>query len=159
METETCRICRSVNHAGISRCMNCGSPMQLPAVPIGVDLDDLPPAPAPSAQAYGWNARVAASSGRRGASSSIAIVLGIIAVVTFLVSVFMIVSSETPFAPSGTLASLLMALWAVTLIFWFWMLIDSISNSRVGWALAIFFLGVIAALAYALLGRSRRVSY
>ena len=159
METATCRVCRSVNHAGTSRCMNCGSPLQLPAVPIGVDLDDLPPVPAPSAQAYGWNARVATSAGRGSASSSIAIVLGLIAVVTFLVSVVMIVGSEAPFEPSGTLAALLVALWAVTVIFWLWMLIDSISNSRVGWALAIFFLGVIAALAYALLGRSRRISY
>jgi hypothetical protein len=159
VETATCRVCRSVNHAGLSRCMNCGSPMELPAVPIGVALDDLPPAPDPSAQTYGWNAQVATSAGRGGASSSIAIVLGLIAVVTFLVSVFMIVGSEAPFEPSGTLAALLTALWAVTVIFWFWMLIDSISNSRVGWALAIFFLGVIAALAYALLGRSRRASY
>jgi hypothetical protein len=159
VETATCRVCRSVNHAGISRCMNCGSPMELPAVPIGVPLDDLPPAPDPSATAYGWNARVATSTGRGSASSSIAIVLGLIAVATFLVSVLMIVSSETPFAPSGTLAALLMALWAVTVIFWFWMLIDAISDSRVGWALAIFVFGVIAAFAYALLGRSRRASY
>ena len=133
--------------------------MELPAVPVGVALDDLPPAPDPSATAYGWSAKVATSAGRGNASSSIAIVLGLIAVVTFLVSVVMIVGSEAPFAPSGTMAALLMALWAVTVIFWFWMLVDSISNSRVGWALAIFFLGVIAALAYALLGRSRRVSY
>jgi hypothetical protein len=148
-----------VNHAGISRCMNCGSPMELPDVPVGVALDDLPPAPDMSAAAYGWNASVATSAGRGNASSSIAIVLGLIAVVTFLVSVFMIVGSEAPFEPSGTLAALLMALWVVTVIFWFWMLIDSISNSRVGWALAIFFLGVIAALAYVLLGRSRPASY
>jgi len=159
VETATCRVCRSVNHAGTSRCMNCGSPLQLPAVPIGVDFDDLPPAPATSSDAYGWSAKVAASPGGKSASSSIAIVLGLIAVVTFLVSVVMIVSSDAPLAPSGTMAALLVALWAVTVIFWFWMLIDSISNSRVGWALAIFFLGVIAALAYALLGRSRRVSY
>ena len=159
METATCRVCRSVNHAGISRCMNCGSPMELPAVPIGADLDDLPPAPVPSAQAYGWNASVAASPGGRSATSSIAIVLGLIAVATFLVSVVMIVGSETPFEPSGTMAALLTALWAVTVIFWLWMLIDAISNARVGWALAIFFLGVIAAFAYALLGRSRPASY
>jgi len=86
-------------------------------------------------------------------------VLGLVAVTTFLISVLMIVGSGAPFEPSGTLAGLLMVLWAVTVIFWFWMLIDAISSSRVGWALAIFFLGVIAALAYALLGRSRRVSY
>ena len=133
--------------------------MELPAVPVGVALDDLPPAPAPSVAPYGWNARVATTGGRRSASSSIAIVLGLVAVVTFLVSLLMIVGSEAPFEPSGTLAALLMVLWAVTVIFWFWMLIDAISSSRVGWALAIFFFGVIAALAYALLGRSRRVSY
>ena len=158
METATCRVCRSVNHAGISRCMNCGAPMQLPAVPIGVDLDDLPPPPVPSTD-FGWTAKVAASPAGRSASSSIAILLGLIAAATFLVSVVMIVSSDAPLAPSGTMAALLVALWAVTVIFWFWMLIDSISSSHVGWALAIFFLGVIAALAYALVGRTRRASY
>lgn len=159
METATCRVCRSVNHAGNSRCMNCGSPMELPAVPVGIALDDLPPAPDPSAAAYGWNAMVATSTGARSASSAVAIVLGLVAVATFLVSVAMIVSSEAPTAPTGTLASLLMVLWVVTGIFWLWMLIDAISDARVGWALAIFVFGVIAAFAYALFGRSRRVSY
>lgn len=133
--------------------------MDLPAMAIGVDLDDLPPAPAvPTPQAYGWNAQVAAAPSVRRGSSTVAVVLGLVAVVTFLVSMVMIVSSESPTIPSGGVATMLMVLWAVTVIFWFWMLIDAISNSRVGWALLIFFFGVIPALLYALVGRSPRTA-
>jgi hypothetical protein len=139
--------------------MNCGSPMDLPQVAVGAALDDLPPAP-PEAipQAYGWGAQVPAAGTARRGSSSIAIVLGIVAVVTFLVSVVMIVSAESPTIPSGGFAALLMLLWAATVIFWFWMLIDAISNSRVGWALLIFFFGVLPALLYALVARSSRTA-
>ena len=47
----------------------------------------------------------------------------------------------------------------LVIIFWLWMLVDAISSARVGWALAVFFLGVFGALAYALLGRNRELSY
>ena len=62
MATTTCPACRSINHEGISRCMNCGSPMELPAVPIDVDLDDLPGGPSPQPSGYGWNAMVQPAS-------------------------------------------------------------------------------------------------
>ena len=58
---------------------------------------------------------------------------------------------------SGSLLGLL-ALWAVSGLFWLWMLIGAISASRMGWALAIFFLGVFGALGYALLGKTPRTA-
>jgi hypothetical protein len=100
----------------------------------------------------------ATASTPRRATSSIAIVLGIVAVVTYLVSLVMIVGSESPTVPSGALMVMFLVLWASTFIFWLWMLIDAISDSRVGWALLIFFLGVIPALLYALFGRSPRTA-
>ena len=160
MATTTCPACRSINHEGISRCMNCGSPMELPAVPIGVDLDDLPAAPPPQPSAYGWNAMVQPSPKDRSATWSVAVVLGLVAVLTFLTSIVMIVGSNGAALPSGTVAVLLTVSWAATVVFWLWMLVEAISNSRVGWALLIFFFGVIPAFCYALFGRhSRAVSY
>ncbi len=128
-------------------------------LPAGVELADLPPAPPPPAGGYGWGSMAATASTPRRATSSIAIVLGLVAVVTYLVSLVMIVGSESPTVPSGALMVMFLVLWASTFIFWLWMLIDAISDSRVGWALLILFLGVIPALLYALFGRSRTASY
>ena len=91
MATTTCPACRSINHEGISRCMNCGSPMELPAVPIDVDLDDLP-APSPQPSGYGWNAMVQQAPKDRSATWSVAVALGLVAVLTFLTSTAMIVA-------------------------------------------------------------------
>ena len=38
------------------------------------------------------------------------------------------------------------------------MLVDAISNSRVGWALLIFFFGTIGALCYSLFGRTPKTA-
>jgi hypothetical protein len=138
--------------------MNCGAPMELPAVPVGVALDDLPAAPPPSA-GYGWNAAVPTPPhGRRHHSSSVAIIVGIMAVVAFIVSLVMFSSGDVSTSIPTATMYLLFALWIVSGVFWLWMLIDAISNSRVGWALAIFFLGVFGALGYALLGRTPKTA-
>lgn len=158
MATTTCPACRSINHEGISRCMNCGAPMELPAVPIGVDLDDLPAAPPPQPSGYGWNAMVQQAPKDRSATWSIAVALGLVAVLTFLASIVMIVGSGGAALPSGAVAVLLTVSWAATGAFWLWMLIEAISNSRVGWALLIFFFGVIPAFCYALFGRTTRTA-
>ena len=160
METATCHVCRSVNHAGISRCMNCGAPMETPAVPVGVALDELPAAQPPAA-ACGWNAAVPTPpTGARRRSSTVAIVIGIMAVAAFIVS--MVVLSYGDMSSSAAVSAgtvyLLFALWLISGLFWLWMLIDAIAGSRVGWALAIFFLGVFGALGYALLGKTPKTA-
>ncbi|MGH2539868.1 MAG: hypothetical protein ACRDGK_05060 [Actinomycetota bacterium] len=135
--------------------------MELPTLPVGVDLDDLPAAPLPAAPlpagGYGWSAAVPEPArSRRGRTGSAAIVLGIMAVVAFLVSLAMISSSDAPGPIPATMLSVLFALWVASAVFWLWMLVDAISNARVMWALAIFFLGVFGALGYALLGKAPR---
>jgi len=157
MDTTTCRVCRSVNHAESIRCLTCGSPMDLPAVPVGVDLDDLPAAPAP-APSHGWTAVVPPGPPSRRRWSGAATFFGVLAAVAFLCSLVMLASADPSAGiPTGVLSAMF-ALWVVSGFFWLWMLIDAISNSRVGWALAIFFLGVFGALGYALLGRSPRTA-
>lgn len=158
MDTKSCPVCRSVNHAGISRCMNCGAPMELPAVPIGVDLDELPPAPPIDQAAYGWNGMVAAAPASRRGGSGAAIVLGIVAAVSSICAFVMYASDPTMDAPSTLFIATFFALSILSVVFWLWMLIDAISDSRVGWALAIFFFGTIAALLYALFGRIPRTA-
>ena len=158
MDLASCPYCRSVNHADIPRCLNCGSLMQTPAVPEGMDLDALPAAPPPSG-GYGWSAAVPRPlPSRRNRTSGIAIAIGIVAVIAFLVSLGMLSGSEAPATVSSGSLSVLLALWAVSGLFWLWMLIDAISSSRMGWALAIFFLGVFGALGYALLGKTPRTA-
>jgi hypothetical protein len=130
--------------------------MDLPSVPIGVDLDDLPAAPPP--QAYGWNAVVPASAPARRRWTGPATFFGVIAATAFLCSLVMLASADPQAGIPTGLLSVMFALWVVSGFFWLWMLIDAISNSRVGWALAIFFLGVFGALGYALLGRSPRTA-
>ncbi len=125
-------------------------------MPAGVDLDDLPAAPTP-AGGYGWSAVVPTPPGsRQDRAGGGAIVLGIMAVVAFLVSLAMLSTTEAPPSVSTTVLSVLVVLWIASAVFWLWMLIDAISNSRVVWALAIFFLGVFGALGYALLGKTPR---
>jgi Phospholipase_D-nuclease N-terminal len=134
--------------------------MELPAGPVGSHPDQLPPAPPPGQPTYGWGAMVVPAPARqRRPSSSIALVLGVIAVVSFVVGFVVYVSDPSSLdARSTTLIWLLFAMWTLSTIFWLWMLIDAISSSRVGWALAIFFLGVFGALGYALLGRTPRTA-
>lgn len=127
-------------------------------MPEGVDLDDLPAAPPPLAGGYGWSAAVPTPSpSRAGRTSSAAILIGIVAVIAFLVSLVMLSTNDAaPASVPSAMLSLLFVLWALSAVFWLWMLIDAISSSRVGWALAIFFLGVFGALGYALLGKTPR---
>ena len=157
MATTTCPACRSINHEGISRCMNCGSPMELPAVPIDVDLDDLPAAVAAAVGIRLERDGAAGSEGpqrnveRRGRARTRC-------------------RPDVPHehrddrelgrsgAAIGAVAVLLTVSWAATGVFWLWMLIEAISNSRVGWALLIFFFGVIPAFCYALFGRTTRTA-
>jgi hypothetical protein len=158
VDTKSCPVCRSVNHTGISRCMNCGAPMELPAVPIGVDLDDLPPAPTPDPNTYGWNGLVATAPKTRRRGSSAAIVFGIVAVISFICGLVIFASYPNMDAPSTLVITVFFALSILSVVFWIWMLVDAISDSRIGWALAIFFFGTIAALLYALFGRSPRTA-
>jgi len=79
METATCPLCRSVNLAGTIRCLTCTGPMQLPPLPEGVELDDLPPAPAGPPTAAGWASAVAPSGEQRPLTSG-AIIATFIAV-------------------------------------------------------------------------------
>jgi hypothetical protein len=140
--------------------MNCGAPMQLPEVPVGVAMDELPAVPPPSA-AFGWNAAVPTPpAGTRRHSSTVAIVIGIVAVAAFIISVVMLSSGDMSASASVSAFTVyvLFALWILSGFFWLWMLIDAISNSRVAWALAIFFLGVFGALGYALLGKTPKTA-
>ena len=156
MDIASCPVCRSVNHASIPRCLNCGSPMVLPTLPEGVDLDDLPAAP-PPAGGYGWSAAVPGPpSSQRDRTGTVATVLGIVAVVVLVVSLVMLSTSNPPASIPTMMLALLLVLWIASGVFWLWMLIDAISSSRVVWALAIFFLGVFGALGYALLGKTPR---
>lgn len=159
VETASCPVCRSVNHAGVPRCLNCGAPMEVPVLPEGVSLDDLPPAPAPGAGSYGFTAMVQpAAAPSRSATWSIAVVLGLVSVLTFFVSLVMILGSEAVTLPTGSIAILLTVSWIASVVFWLWMLIEAITDSRVGWALLIFFFGVIPAFCYALFGRRVRTA-
>ena len=160
MSTTTCPACRSINHEGVSRCMNCGSPMELPAVPVGVDLDDLPAAPPPQPSAYGWNAAVAQAPTPARGRSTVPVIVGVIAVVAFVATMGMWLTTYPEVSVGvGVFGSVLVVVNILVIIFWLWMLVDAISSSRVGWALAVFFLGVFGALAYALLGRNPRARY
>lgn len=129
--------------------------MVLPTLPEGVDLDDLPAAP-PPAGGYGWSAAVPGPPSSPDRTGTVATVLGIVAVVVFVVSLVMLSTSDAPASTPTTMLALLLVLWIASGVFWLWMLIDAISSSRVVWALAIFFLGVFGALAYALLGKTPR---
>ena len=64
------------------------------------------------------------------------------AVAAFIVSLVMLSSGDMSASASVSAATVyvLFALWLISGFFWLWMLIDAISNSRVGWELAIFFL-------------------
>ena len=156
MDIASCPVCRLVNHASIPRCLNCGSPMVLPTLPEGVDLDDLPAAP-PPAGGYGWSAAVPGPpSSQRDRTGTVATVLGIVAVVVLVVSLVMLSTSNPPASIPTMMLALLLVLWIASGVFGLWMLIDAISSSRVVWALAIFFLGVFGALGYALLGKTPR---
>ncbi len=158
-ETKSCPVCRSVNHAGISRCMNCGAPMELPAVPVGVDLEDLPPAPPPTQGGYGWNAMVAtAPPTRRRGSGGLLVFFGVVSTLAFLGCLALYWSGPNMEAPSTFFVLALFTMSILATVFWFWMLVDAISNSRVGWALLIFFFGTLGALCYSLFGRTPKTA-
>ncbi|MDH4111634.1 MAG: PLDc N-terminal domain-containing protein [Actinomycetota bacterium] len=172
METATCYVCRSVNHAGALRCLNCGSPMTLPSLPEGMEMDDLPPMPSTPPVAAGWNAVVAQGSQTRPltASAIVAAFLVVGLIIAFAVVMFF-VPLQTPIPGVGgaevTLAGLLgpvvTSILVAILLFQVWMLIDVVLSgadmgTKVLWVLLILFLGLLGAVAYAMIGRSRRRS-
>lgn len=171
MKTVTCRVCRSVNHGDAIRCLNCGSPIEL-AMPEGMRSDDLPPPPLVPPVPAGWNAALVDGGSPRPltASSIVAAFLAVGLIITFGVVVF-VVRFQTPLLTIGseevTLASLLgpvlTTILAISFAFQIWMLIDVVLSgadlgTKVLWALLILFLGLPGAIAYVLMGRSRRGS-
>lgn len=171
METATCPLCRSVNLAGTIRCLTCAGPMELPPIPEGVELDDLPAAPAGPPPAAGWASAVAPGGEQRPLTSG-AIIAPFIAVglvVAFGVLLFK-VQFQTPVGlPGGgvTLIELLGPVLSTIVVaafaFWLWMLIDVVigvadPGTKVLWVLLIVFLGVPGAIAYAIMGRPSRRS-
>jgi Phospholipase_D-nuclease N-terminal len=183
MDTATCRACRSVNHAGSIRCLTCGAPLSVPSMPDGGpsphgdgDRTGLPPTglpptgpfaagdlPAPPVARTGWSAMVPAAERRP--LSMAPMVVGLMGVV-LIVGFGILVRTSDGIAPG--VAGLGAVFWAISIgafLFWLWMLIDVVTSSadpgsKVLWVLLIVFLGVIGAIAYAIMGRpSRRARY
>jgi hypothetical protein len=155
MGTASCSRCRSVNNDGVPRCMNCGAPMEVAVVSPGPGSSDLPAAPTP-AEDYGWGALVPKPPVVRRRSSGLVSFLGLVALVAFVGAIAIFSASPQPVSESEVVGSTLFALLTVSGFFWIWMLVDAVSNSKVGWAIAIFLFGVVAALLYALLARPRQ---
>ena len=151
MDTVTCPACRSVNQAGVPRCMNCGSLLEIPETPAGMDADGMPRPPPPQ-DAYGWNAMVATAPKATQRRSTVAIALGVLTVGGFLL-LFLLGTTGNILRP-GEFTTMWWGLALLSTAFWFWMLFDAVSNGRYGWAVAVFFLGTFGALAYALVAKS-----
>lgn len=148
MESTKCRACRSVNHATSIRCINCGAPLHEDATP------SRPDAPVGSPSVGSWTSLVPPTPKRQRSPSGV--ILKMFAVVVALGTVAIVVMAVSRgFDPQDLNA----AFWLLNLLifaFWVGMLVDAIMGSKIGWVLAIVFLGILGALLYVFLGRDRR---
>lgn len=152
MESTKCRACRSVNHATSIRCINCGAPLQEDATPSRPDTPSDTPVDTPSVGS--WTSLVPHTPKRQRSPSGV--ILKMFAVVVALGTVAIVVMAVSRgFDPQDLNA----AFWLLNLLvfaFWVGMLVDAIMGSKIGWVLAIVFLGILGALLYVFLGRDRR---
>lgn len=151
METRTCPTCRSINHADLARCMNCGAAMNLvpaPATKGGT------PAPPSAPAAYGWSAQVATGPPERHRQPWAAISVGVIAVIAPIVIFAMIWNVDPSTLATSHLRALGQGSLLLALAYWLWMVLDAFYSRRIGWGIAILFLGAPVGLLYAVLAMS-----
>jgi hypothetical protein len=153
MDTKSCPTCRSVNHANLARCMNCGSTMELVSATAATDGSIAPPPPAPGS--YGWSAIVAQAPPTPRRRPWAAIAFGVIVILAFIaLLVLQLTVDPSDQATRGQLTAIWLVSLPVGFAYWSWMLFDAFTSRRIGWAVAIFFLGTVGGLAYALLAMS-----
>jgi hypothetical protein len=132
--------------------MNCGSTMELAAVTAGTD-GSIPPPPAP--RSYGWSAIVAQAPPTPRRRPWAAIAFGVIVILAFVALLALQLTVDpSAQATRAQLNVIRLMILAVGCAYWGWMFFDALTSRRIGWAVAIFFLGAFGGLAYALLAMS-----
>jgi hypothetical protein len=123
MDTRSCPTCRSVNHANLARCMNCGSTMELAAVTAGTDGSIGPP-PAPGS--YGWSAIVAQSPPTPRRRPWAAIAFGVIVILAFVALLALQLTVDpSAQATRAQLNVIRLMILAVGCAYWGWMFFDA----------------------------------